>query len=206
VPDLSDAGEGNIHVFSSSTRNPFIKEWLPLARAQFNKGINIYDVNIRASSFDDKDFIFRLEKWLHLADVIKVSVQDMNAILERFYSGQGMDVQKLAQQWMQLGAKMVVITNGAEGATACTPDGKYFSVPAKPGKFNNTLGAGDGYDAGLAMGLAAQQRYSADAVANMSRQNIEQLLGYADGVASQYLKGRNANPPVPQLQNQPRPS
>jgi ribokinase len=59
----------------------------------------------------------------------------------------------LAKRWLELGAPHVVITLGAEGALWACAEGMR-RIPALPVHALDPVGAGDAFNAGLAVGLA----------------------------------------------------
>lgn len=67
-------------------------------------------------------------------------------------AGDGKPLQALMQDWARSRQQTIIVTLGAEGARAATPDG-WISVPAFPVKPVDTVGAGDTFCGYLAAGL-----------------------------------------------------
>jgi ribokinase len=68
-------------------------------------------------------------------------------------------LRSLAQQLLTHGPETVIITLGGEGALACRRDGTMLHQPAFAVDVVDTLGAGDAFSAGLAVGLAEDRPF-----------------------------------------------
>jgi ribokinase len=68
--------------------------------------------------------------------------------------------ERAAADLLRRGPDAVVVTLGAEGALACRRDGPTLRVPARPVRAVDTLGAGDAFAAGLAVGLAERRPWT----------------------------------------------
>jgi len=105
------------------------------------------DPNIRPTLIPDKAaFTRRLEGWLPLADIVKVSRAD----LDWLYPGE--DWRAVAARWRATGPALVVVTLGAEGAHALGGFGE-TAVAGRPVRVVDTVGAGDTFHAGLLAAL-----------------------------------------------------
>lgn len=62
------------------------------------------------------------------------------------------DAPTIARELLALGPKMVVVKQGAAGATGYTAAGESFQVPGFPVRVVDTVGAGDGWAAGFTCG------------------------------------------------------
>ncbi len=105
------------------------------------------DPNIRPALLPDHDEVARrIERLVRLADVVKVSDEDLA------WLSPDEPVEAVAARWLQAGPAIVAITQGAEGSTAFARSGR-LDVPAPPTTVVDTVGAGDAYMAGLIAGL-----------------------------------------------------
>jgi fructokinase len=91
----------------------------------------------------------RLAHWCGLADVLRLSEDDLELLLPGTPPEQACDI------WHAAGARLVVITRGAGGALASL-DGERIQVPAVSTRVVDTVGAGDSFTAGLLHHLGAR--------------------------------------------------
>ncbi|RJS46710.1 carbohydrate kinase family protein [Nocardioides cavernaquae] len=106
-----------------------------------------YDPNVRPQLMGDRsDACRRIESLVALADVVKVSSEDLA------WLHPDVEPSAVARRWVGLGAALVVITDGESGATALT---QYVTVevPARRTDVVDTIGAGDSFMAGLLAAL-----------------------------------------------------
>ena len=82
-----------------------------------------------------------------------------------------------------LGATTVIVTLGAQGALACTPDG-VVRTPALPVAVVDTTAAGDAFNASLALALA-------------EKRPLEDALRFASAAAALACTRRGAQPSLP---------
>jgi len=108
-----------------------------------------YDPNVRPALQPDSAAARRqVEQSVALAHVVKASRDD----LAWLYGPDTADV--VARRWLDLGAGLVVITAGADGATGWTPDQPPVTRPSRQVKVVDTVGAGDAFTSGLLDALA----------------------------------------------------
>jgi ribokinase len=74
-------------------------------------------------------------------------------------SADAASLRSLAQQLLAHGPETVIVTLGAEGALACRRGGATLHQPAFAVDVVDTLGAGDAFSAGLAVGLAEDRPF-----------------------------------------------
>ena len=97
----------------------------------------VFDPNIRPSVQPDRDlYEAAVEKWAALSAVIKVSDDD----LAWLFPGQA--IEDVANRWINDGAFLVVVTQGANGIMGYTSDGR-IEVPGVKVDVVDTVGAGD---------------------------------------------------------------
>ena len=97
----------------------------------------VFDPNIRPSVQPDRDlYEAAVEKWAALSAVIKVSDDD----LAWLFPGQA--IEDVANRWINDGAFLVVVTQGANGIMGYTADGR-VEVPGVKVDVVDTVGAGD---------------------------------------------------------------
>lgn len=109
--------------------------------AQSKGTFTSFDPNLRPSMIDGgaEKYRKKVEDFLGLVDLAKASDADLE-----FLYGAGADLSKIASQWLDLGARLVVITRGPEGATAYYHPAKETTASvsaAPPGQQPNTIDA-----------------------------------------------------------------
>ncbi|MFC9244367.1 carbohydrate kinase [Streptomyces sp. NPDC057136] len=119
-----------------------------LAAAAHRATISI-DPNVRPLLVHPDVYRARLAHWCALADVLRLSEDDLELLLPGTPPEQACDI------WHAAGARLVVITHGADGVLASL-DGERIQVPAVPTRVADTVGAGDSFTAGLLHHLGAR--------------------------------------------------
>ncbi|MFF6784550.1 PfkB family carbohydrate kinase [Streptomyces sp. NPDC012510] len=107
------------------------------------------DPNVRPLLVHPDVYRSRLARWCALADILRLSEDDLELLLP------GVPLEEACDIWHAAGARLVVITRGAQGALASL-DGERVEVPAVRAAVVDTVGAGDSFTAGLLHHLAAQ--------------------------------------------------
>jgi fructokinase len=97
----------------------------------------VFDPNIRPSVQPDRDlYEAAVEKWAALSAVIKVSDDDLAWLFPK------VPIEEIANRWINDGAFLVVVTQGANGLMGFTADGR-VEVPGVKVDVVDTVGAGD---------------------------------------------------------------
>lgn len=151
-----------------------------------------YDPNVRlARSGPRSAALERCERLVGLADIVKVSAEDLDWLLP------GESPAALAQRWLGLGPGLVVVTLGADGALAACAAG-LLRVPARPVTVVDTVGAGDAFTAGLlarldeigALGSRPRERLGA-----LTEAMVSEALRVAAAAAAAACARAGADPP-----------
>ncbi|MFI9562696.1 carbohydrate kinase [Streptomyces rishiriensis] len=106
------------------------------------------DPNVRPLLVRPETYRARLARWCALADVLRLSADDLELLLPGVAPEQACDL------WHAAGVRLVVITLGSDGALASL-DGERVRVPAVTAQVVDTVGAGDSFTAGLLHHLGA---------------------------------------------------
>jgi fructokinase len=126
-----------------------------------------------------------------LAHVIKASSDDIDYL----YDGQ--DAASVAEGWLREGAALVVITSGADGATAWVPGQAPVKRPAFPTTVVDTVGAGDAFMSGLLDGLGRRGLARPAAVGSLAGPSVlGEILDQAGAGAAITCSRAGANPPT----------
>ncbi|MEU2584365.1 carbohydrate kinase [Streptomyces avermitilis] len=107
------------------------------------------DPNVRPLLVRPEVYRARLAHWCGLADILRLSEDDLALLLPGTPPEQACDI------WHAAGVRLVVITLGADGALASL-DGERLRVPAVATRVVDTVGAGDSFTAGLLHHLGAR--------------------------------------------------
>ncbi|MBB2910090.1 fructokinase [Streptosporangium becharense] len=100
------------------------------------------DPNVRAGLVAMAVYRERMPRWCALADIVKLSDDD----LEQIHPGE--PVGQVCDAWHAAGTRLIVVTRGPLGALVSV-DGERTTVPAPPVDVVDTVGAGDSFTAGL---------------------------------------------------------
>jgi fructokinase len=130
------------------------------------------------------------ERFYRSATLIKASDEDVRIA----WDGQ-ITIAEAASYWLDCGAKLVVITEGARGAVAFSEAGS-ISVPGRQVAVQDTVGAGDTFHAALLAQLAKTGRLHPEAIATLDLPVIAELLTYATAAAAITVTRRGADLPT----------
>lgn len=147
-----------LHVGSIATvLDPGADVVLQTFRAHKGRAVLSLDPNARPAITPDRSGpVARVEELVALADVVKVSDEDLT------WLHPGKDPVETAARWATKGPGLVVVTRGGEGAVALRPGATRLEVPGVPVAVADTVGAGDTFsgvlvDALLGLGVHGSQ-------------------------------------------------
>ncbi len=151
-----------------------------------------YDPNIRPSLQPDVAAARQhIEESVSLAHVVKASQDDVHWLY-----GDEISADAVADRWLDLGARLVVITAGADGATGWTQGLLPVSRPEFPAEVVDTVGAGDAFMSGLLDALARRDLLTPARIASLSdAATVAGILDDASQVAGITCSRAGANPP-----------
>jgi fructokinase len=148
-----------------------------------------FDPNIRPGFIKDKQkHLDRVRRMAAMSDVIKFSDEDLD------WFGMEGDHDTLASHWLDVGAKLVVLTRGADGATGYTKRFK-TSVPSERVTVVDTVGAGDTFDAGILASFKMQDLLTKDKIAALTEDQVNKALALGAKAAAVTVSRAGANPP-----------
>lgn len=147
------------------------------------------DPNIRPGFIKDKPAHHaRIMRMAAKSDIIKFSDEDLE------WFGMTGDHDALAQKWLDIGCKLVVITKGADGAEGYTKSVK-VSIPSERVTVVDTIGAGDTFDAGVLASLKRDNLLTKAQVADLDEAAVRSALSLAARAAAVTVSRAGANPP-----------
>lgn len=149
----------------------------------------VLDPNVRPALTPDKAaYKENLKKWLALADIVKVSVQDLDW-LEPAKSPQA-----FATEWLSYGPQAVIITDGEEGVTLYRDGKDPLKIPAPKVEVKDTVGAGDTFTGSMMVALLDKDK-TAD-FGEMSDDTWRDVLNFAANAAAFNCTRDGADPPT----------
>ncbi len=156
-----------------------------------SRRVTMLDPNIRLSFISDESaYRARLAKMIAVSDVVKVSDEDLDWIVP---SDASLEAKVAALH--QLGAKLVILTKGSEGASANYAGNEPVHVSVPKVTVVDTVGAGDTFNAGFLAKLAQLDCLSKGTMAALDDEQIGAALQYAVQVAAVTVSRKGANPP-----------
>ncbi|HJV24727.1 MAG TPA: carbohydrate kinase [Aromatoleum sp.] len=189
LPELGDEFRA-IHVGSYATAvEPVASALETLLRRERDRRLIAYDPNVRLNVEPS------LERWHERADtlaglahLVKISDEDLHLLYG------DVDEPALAARWLDAGAKLVVVTRGADGATAWNALGR-ANVAAPRIAAIDTVGAGDTFQAAMLSHLAETDQLTPASLAQMDTRALTRLLDFAARAAAITCSRRGADMP-----------
>ena len=144
----------------------------------------VFDPNIRPAVLGNRDeYLKKVEKWVVISSAVKVSDEDLHWLYP------GGVINEIANNWLELGVELVVVTLGEKGITAYRKN-EQISVDALTVVVADTVGAGDTVGAILAEAIVK------DGLSILSGAKLEMMLKRAAKAASITVSRSGANPPT----------
>lgn len=186
LPSLEDRIDA-LH-FGSYTlvTEPTASAYFALAERERGRRLISLDPNVRPTVESDmRIWRERVKKWRQMADIVKVSEEDLQLIHP------SMDIDEIAQDWLQAPTQLLVVTRGASGALGYSAQGRVETTPPEVAVID-TVGAGDSFQAALLSQLTDR---SSLREAAESPHRLRQVLAYATRAAAMTCSRAGANPP-----------
>jgi fructokinase len=161
-----------------------IEEFLAAGSRQATVSI---DPNVRPLLVRPPVYRDRLARWCGLADILRVSEDDMELLLP------GTPPEQACDTWHAAGVRLVVVTLGAEG-TLVSLDGQRLRLPAVATRVVDTVGAGDSFTAGLLHHLG-DRGLLGGRLAGVGLEDVAEACRFAAHVAALTCSVVGPNPP-----------
>lgn len=145
------------------------------------------DPNVRPLLVHPEVYRARLAQWCGLADILRLSGDDLELLLP------GTPPEQACDTWHAAGVRLVVITLGADGALASL-DGERLRVPAVATRVVDTVGAGDSFAAGLLHHLGARGLLGGR-LADLGLGDVVEACRFGTRVAALTCSVAGPNPP-----------
>lgn len=153
-----------------------------------------YDPNCRPLLMGDPaDVLAGVHELLGLADVVKVSDEDLRWLLP------GREPVDVIAEWLELGPALVAVTLGGEGVVAGTASGLHTTRPGKTIEVVDTVGAGDSFTAAMLGGLHRRGLLGGAARDDLYRidtDTLDAVLDEAGAAAAITCSRHGADPPT----------
>lgn len=147
------------------------------------------DPNVRPALFGDPAAArAAIERLVASVDLVKASDEDVAWL----YPRQAAD--EVAVRWMSLGAGVVVLTLGADGALGYV-DGETVRRPARQVDLADTVGAGDSYSAALLHWIEREDLVAQVRGRRLTAGALSEALDFAAAVAAITCSRAGADPP-----------
>jgi fructokinase len=147
---------------------------LNLVKRESGKRLISLDPNVRLNPQPDIQlWRDRVADLAQHADLIKVSDEDLHLL----YPGQSPE--SVLQGWLQHRCQLVFLTRGGDGASVFSRQHGTWSQPAQRVVMADTVGAGDTFQAALIAWLTEQQLDSVQGLQQLTRAQIDAMLGFA---------------------------
>jgi fructokinase len=156
-----------------------------------SRGVLIsYDPNIRPGALGERGRGVELvEDGVRRAHVVKASSEDVEWLYPE------LAVDEVAGLWNGLGANLVVVTDGADGATAYRQGREPLHRPGSQVTVVDTIGAGDAFTAGLMTGFVRRRVHRDRWLQELSEGTLADVIDEAVLVAAITCERAGADPP-----------
>jgi fructokinase len=149
-----------------------------------------YDPNIRPAALGERGRgVDLVERSAGRAHVVKASREDV----EWLYPDLAVD--DVAARWTRLGANLVVVTDGADGATAYRRTRAALRRPGRRVTVIDTIGAGDAFTSGLLNGFIRRRVHRDRRLEGISDGTLADIVDEAVLVAAITCEHAGADPP-----------
>jgi fructokinase len=149
-----------------------------------------YDPNVRPAVLGDPPRGRQLvERSVRHTHVVKASRED----LEWLYPSRS--IVEVVAAWHELGATLVVVTDGPDGAIAYHAGAPAIPRPGRPADVADTIGAGDAFTAAMLSGLARRGLHAPDRLATIAEAELIEVVDEAVLVSSLTCERAGADPP-----------
>ncbi|WP_019169783.1 carbohydrate kinase family protein [Pseudaminobacter salicylatoxidans] len=189
LPALADNITAMLFGAISLIPEPCGSAYEALMRRECERRVTMLDPNIRPGFIPDAEkHRARILRMVAMADIVKLSDEDLA------WFGSEVDEGAFARGWLEIGPKLIVVTRGAEGATAYTQRHKVH-VPSQRVTVVDTVGAGDTFNAGLLASLHDQNALTKARLASLGEEEIGAALTLGARAAAVTVARAGANPP-----------
>lgn len=191
LPDLSDDVTALYFGGISLCAEPAAGTYEALLTREADTRVIMIDPNIRPGFIEDiATYRARLDRMISLADIVKVSDEDLNWI----YPGPESLADKL-HKVREAGPSVVILTRGGDGSSAFLADGTEVTAAVNKVEVVDTVGAGDTFNSGVLASLSDQGFLTKHGLKTAEPVAVKAALEFGAKVASITVSRAGANPP-----------
>ncbi|MEZ4633050.1 MAG: PfkB family carbohydrate kinase, partial [Deinococcales bacterium] len=153
-----------------------------------NRATIVLDPNVRPALIKDRDdYLKRLDAWLTLSHLVKISSQDIRWLYpERSFAD-------IAQEYLAKGVKALIITQGEKGASLYRIGHEVLFVPSVRVEVVDTVGAGDTFT-----GTLMRKLLDFGPIESLAEDDWREVIREASLAAAFNCARAGANPPTTQ--------
>lgn len=189
LPALGDDVSAMLFGAISLIPEPCGSAYEALMRREHATRVTMLDPNIRPNFIADAAaHRARMMRMVAMADIVKLSDEDLG------WFGETGSVDQVARRWLDLGPKLILVTQGGDGATGHSATAT-VKVPAKRVEVVDTVGAGDTFNAGVLAALDERGVLTKAAIARLSEADIRAALDLGVRASAVTVSRAGANPP-----------
>jgi len=191
LPTVPDSAQALYFGGISLINAPAADFYVSLAMREAPTKVIVADPNIRANFVTDEPrYRARLDQLIGCTDILKVSDEDLDWIVP----GPQSHLEKAAVLRTR-GPQIVVLTRGADGASALFGDGEIAQASVPKVTVADTVGAGDTFNAGFLASLSQGGLLTKSQIRALAPDDIQKALEYGARVAAVTVSRPGANPP-----------
>ena len=155
-------------------------------------GIVSFDLNMRENLWHTRnDMLDAINGFIAYPDILKLSDDEL-IIMCPNCNDEKKNIEKLFS--IADNCKIIIVTKGADGATAYNREMQYFSVPAISGVIVDTTGAGDSFIGAILYKLSIGQ-------ADLTLEGIKKALNFAVATSTLVCRKKGAMNSMPSLKD-----
>ncbi len=166
---------------------------LTLVQRESRRRVISFDPNIRESLIlDEAAYRARIEACLKASSIVKISDEDLQWIVGS--NGPAENPDAAVRQILEKGPFLIIVTEGAQGATAYTREQRVF-VAARKVTVADTVGAGDSFHGGVLAWLYHNGQLTIEAVKGLKEDQLRNMLEFAGAVSAGTCSRPGNDPP-----------
>lgn len=191
MPTLSDEVSALFFGGISLASEPGADAYAALMAREHSGHTVMLDPNIRPGFIEDAArYRARLDRLIAMADIVKVSDEDLEWIVDAPQS-----LATKARKLLDMGPRVVIVTRGGDGAAGFLQGGGEIEVPSVEVDIVDTVGAGDSFNAGVLGWLSDHELLHKDRLVTLAPQRLREAMQFAARVAAVTVSRGGANPP-----------
>lgn len=174
----------------SLVREPGATTFEALMAREHGRRVLSLDPNVRPGLIPDREaYVRRLERWVALVDLVKVSRADLAWLYP------GIDPEAAARRWLAMGPSLVVVTLGADGAFGISGSLRR-EVGGRVVTVADTVGAGDAFTSGLLAWLETNGCLTHEGLRALTATDLDAALAHGVLTAAMTCTRTGAEPPT----------